>query len=60
MIEKVVRKFDLEGFSEVMENLAFWLSISPEERIAAVEHLRTERHGSAIRLQRSVRVVQRA
>jgi hypothetical protein len=60
MIEKVVRKFELDRFSEVKENLAFWLSLSPEERVASVERLRIERHGSATRLQRSLRVVQRA
>ena len=40
MIEKVVRKFDLAEFSEIEENLAYWLSRPPAERVAAVELLR--------------------
>jgi hypothetical protein len=59
MIEKVVRKGDLQDFSEVEENLSYWLSKSPEERVAAVESLRRQRHGNTTRLQRTARVVQR-
>ena len=58
MIEKVVRKFDLDTFDEKEENLKFWLSKSPEERISAVEQLRVQHYGSETRLQRFVRVVQ--
>lgn len=60
MIEKVVRKGNLQEFSEVKENLAYWLSKTPDERVAAVEHLRREHDGSSARLQRSARVVQRS
>lgn len=59
MIEKVVKKRKLEDFSEIKEDLAYWLSKSPEERVAAVELLRKQRHGSSERLQRVVKVVQR-
>lgn len=59
MIEKVVKKRRLEDFSEIKEDLAYWLSKSPEERVAAVELLRRQRHGSRERLQRVVKVVQR-
>ncbi|MFC1601194.1 hypothetical protein ACFL34_02465 [Candidatus Sumerlaeota bacterium] len=59
MIEKVVRKADLTEFSEIEENLAYWLSRSPEERISAVELLRRREHGSATRLQRVARVIER-
>ena len=59
MIEKVVRKGNLRGFSETEENLAYWLSRTPEERVEAVEILRRERHGDEIRLQRVARVIQR-
>ncbi len=58
-MEKVVRKRNLKQFSEIKENLVFWLSKSPEERISAVEHLRREQHGSGARLQRTARIVQR-
>ena len=59
MIEKVVRKGNLADFSEVRENLKYWLSKPPDERVAAVEELRRQRHGDTARLQRSARVVQR-
>jgi hypothetical protein len=55
-IRKVVRKRDLGRYSEVRENLAYWLSRSPEERVAALEHLRRTHIGSAVRLQRCVRI----
>ena len=59
MIEKVVRKGSLEDFSEAEENLAYWLSKTPEERVTAVELLRRQFNGSSARLQRSARVIQR-
>jgi hypothetical protein len=58
MIAKVVRKGKRENISEVKENLAYWLSKTPEERVSAVEHLRRQLHGSSARLQRSARVIQ--
>lgn len=58
MIEKVVQIRSLN--SDIRrEDLAYWLSRPPAERIAAVEHLRRQLHGSAARLQRTVRVTQR-
>ena len=59
MIEKVVRKADLASFSEPKENLAYWLSRSPSERVEAVEELRRQRHGDSTRLQRVARVIER-
>ena len=59
MIEKVVRKARLSEFNEVAENLAYWLSKTPEERVAVVEQLRRQRHGRTGRLERTVRVVKR-
>ena len=59
MIERVARKGRLNEISEIKENLRFWLSKTAEERIAAVERLRIERNGCAIRLQRTAHVVQR-
>jgi hypothetical protein len=58
-MQKVVRKAKLQEFSEVQENLAYWLSKTPEERVAEVERLRRQWDGRAARLQRTARVVQR-
>ncbi len=60
MIEKVVRKGNMKDVIEVQENLVYWLSRTPEERVAAVEYLRRQLNGSSARLQRSARVVQRS
>ena len=57
MIKKVVRKYNLDEYSEIEENLKYWLSKLPEERIAAVDFLRKQLYGSSIRLQRTVRVI---
>ncbi|PIP69884.1 MAG: hypothetical protein COZ31_11145 [Nitrospirae bacterium CG_4_10_14_3_um_filter_44_29] len=59
MIEKIVRRENLKDFSEVKENLAYWLSRKPEERVAALEQLRRQHNGSSARLQISARVFQR-
>jgi hypothetical protein len=58
MIERVVKKLDLKRDSAIKEDLAYWLSKTPQERIAAIEFLRRQCHGSSARLQRSDRVVQ--
>lgn len=58
MIRKTVKKHDLDNFSEIKENLEYWLSRPPEERLAAVDALRREYYGDSHRLQRVVRVVQ--
>ena len=49
MITKTIRKENLRNLSEVRENLNFWLEKTPEERIAAVESLRRQQHGSSER-----------
>jgi hypothetical protein len=59
MIAKDVKKGRLADLQNPKEDLAYWLSKSSEERIAAVEHLRRQRHGDPGRLQRVVRVIQR-
>jgi len=59
MIEKVVKKARLREFSEIKENLEYWLSKSPSERVEAVEILRKQAHGNLPGLQRTARVVQR-
>ena len=59
MIQRVVRKANLNDYSEIKDNLAYWLSNTTEERVAAVEFLRRQYNGSSVRLQRFVRVIQR-
>ena len=59
MIKKMVKKYYLKKFSEIKENLKYWLSRPPEERVAAVDFLRKQRYGNLPRLQRVVRVIKR-
>lgn len=61
MIKKVVTKRNLIKHKEcsINDNLAYWLSRLPEERIATVEYLRRQYHGSTARLQRSARTIKR-
>jgi len=58
MIERTVKKLDLKRDSSIKEDLVYWLGKTPQERIAAIEFLRRQYHGSSARLQRSARVVQ--
>ena len=58
MIEKVVKKRNLRDSSSKQEELAYWLTKTPEERIEAVEYLRRQYYGNSDRLQRVARVVQ--
>ncbi len=60
MIRKVVQIHRMDDYSEIRQNLEYWLSRPPEERIAAVEELRREVYGDSHRLQRVARVVQQA
>ena len=57
-MEKLVIKRNLKSSTD-KDDLEYWLSRSPEERVSAVEFLRRQYHGSSARLQRSVRVIQR-
>ena len=59
MIRKVVRKSSLKEHREIEQNLVYWLSRTPEERVEAVEELRRQRHGNTIRLERVARVIER-
>jgi len=59
MIAKIVQIRSLDSDTQ-REDLAYWLSRPSTERIAAVEYLRRQFHGSAARLQRAARVTQRA
>ena len=58
MIEKNVKILGTDPYQTIRDDLEFWLSKTPEERIAAVEYLRKQYHGSSARLQISVRVIQ--
>jgi hypothetical protein len=60
MIQKIVTKHLLRNFSSIKEDLLYWMGKSPVERVAAVDYLRKQYHGSAERLQRSARVIQRS
>jgi hypothetical protein len=59
MIEKVVNRRNLHDPSSIKDDLVYWLRKRPEERVAAVDYLRRQFHGSTTRLQRSIRVTQR-
>jgi len=56
VIKKVVKKRSSKKANEIRENLEYWLSKTPEERIEAVEILRRQRYGGTARLQRVIRV----
>ncbi|KAF0143116.1 MAG: hypothetical protein Q8L04_07705 [Ignavibacteria bacterium] len=60
-MEKVVRKISLKDKRNY--DLEYWLSKTPEERIAAIEFLRKQTYetkdGSSPRLQRTVKVIKR-
>jgi hypothetical protein len=60
MIQKVVKKRNLSESSSIREDLDYWLGKHPDERVAAVDYLRRQIHGTTAGLQRSARVVQRA
>ena len=59
MIEKVVKILDLKKDSSIKEDLLYWLSKTPEERIEAIEFLRRQYHGNSEILHRVARVIQR-
>jgi len=58
MIQKIVKKMDLKKSNSIAEDLKFWLNKSPEERVSTVEYLRRQYHGSTVRLQRVIKVIQ--
>lgn len=59
MIEKVVRKYNLRDPAATRADLEYWLSRSPEERIAAVEFLRRQTYGELPPLPRVARIIKR-
>jgi hypothetical protein len=60
MIQKTVNRRTLHDFSSIREDLIYWLNRTPEERVATVDYLRKQYHGSTERLQRSARVIKRS
>ena len=59
MIQKIVKKHRLQEHTATQDDLAYWLSKTPEERVATVDYLRRQYYGNTTRLQRVARVVQR-
>jgi hypothetical protein len=59
MIEKVVCVQSLHSSNQVKEDLEYWLSKSPEERLSAVEILRRQFHGTDGRIQKVAHVINR-
>jgi len=57
-MEKVIQKKNLHDTTP-SDDLAWWLTRSPEERIEAVEILRRQLNGNAERLQRVARIIER-
>ncbi|MBU0650444.1 hypothetical protein KKC59_00885 [bacterium] len=60
MMEKIVKKYKLDNLDSRKEDLKFWLSHSPKERLECVELLRRRYHGNTERLQRVIRVIKQA
>jgi len=60
MIEKVVHKYSLQKWLKIKDDLNYWLSKTPQQRIAAVEYLRSHYYGSSARLQRTAQVIKRS
>ena len=59
MIQKIVKKHRLQERTATQDDLAYWLSKTPEERVATVDYLRIQYYGTTTRLQRVARVIQR-
>ncbi len=57
MIRKVAKLYHMDEYDEAEENLRYWLSRPPEERLAAVDELRRQCYGPTQRLQRVATVI---
>ena len=60
MIPKKVTQQDLSDSADPKQDLAYWLSKTPEERLSAVEILRRQYYGDSSRLQRIITVIERS
>ena len=58
MIEKVVKKTNLNDKNAALDDLVYWLSKMPGERVAAVDYLRKQAHGDMGRIQKVARVIE--
>ncbi|HPS31517.1 MAG TPA: toxin secretion, membrane fusion protein [bacterium] len=58
-IKKVITKKKLSDLKNDKSDLNYWLSKTTDERILAVEELRSQYAGSEERLQRVVRIIKR-
>jgi hypothetical protein len=60
MIERIVIRKSLRDGSSSREDLAYWMSRTPEERIAAVTYLRMQQYSAGARMEREARVEKRS
>lgn len=58
-MEKIVKIHTLKEHDSIAEDLKYWLSKTPQERLSAVEILRRQYYGDTARLQRVLRIVKR-
>ena len=58
MIQRIVYKHRLDANFEIKQNLKYWLSKTPQQRLEAVDLLRRQVYGDTQRLQGIARVVQ--
>ena len=56
MTEKLVKQRKLKKLTKAEKNLAYWLTKTPEERVAEIERLRKQRYGDSVKLERVVRI----
>ena len=55
MIRKIIKK---RALKDKGDDLSYWLSKSPEERIETLEMLRKQFNGNTARLQRTIGIIQ--
>jgi hypothetical protein len=60
MIQKIVKIYRQSELDETTNELDFWMSRPPAERVQMVDSLRGQGHGTAERLQRVARVFRRS
>jgi hypothetical protein len=57
MNRKVASLHRLEGFSEIKQNLEYWLSRPASERLEAVQILRRQAYGDTGRIKKVVKII---
>ncbi len=60
MIRRTAHKHRQDADFEIKQNLEYWLSRPPRERLAAVDLLRRQMYGDTGRIQKVVRIVHRS